>query len=177
MKQSVKKKINNFFLIFLSGFLISCAGNYHLSSMHGKSQLVVNKVQLDRFNSYLKGEFYSYELKRKVSHNPIMFAISADGTTSLIFSCVSRSTECNPGVSIYQLIKRYSKKSNKEMFIFALKNKIVWADSNYLVKGYKLNEQNELLKNVHFNLKDRNSANIKFYDFSILPIDDDDFEN
>jgi hypothetical protein len=177
LKQLVKKIINNFFLIFLSGFLIGCSGNYHLSSMYGKTQLVLNKVQLERFNSYLKGEFYSHELNRKVSHNPIMFAISADGTTSLIFSCVSKSTECNPGIYIYQLIKKYSKKTNKEMFIFSLKNKIVWANNNYVVKGNKLNEPHELLTNVYFNLKDNNSANNKFYDFSILPIDDDDFEN
>ena len=177
MKQSVKKKINNFFLIFLSGFLISCAGNYHLSNMYGKSQLVLNKVQLDRFNSYLEGEFYSNEIERKVSHNPIMFAISADGTTSLIFACVSRSSECNPGVKLYQVLKRYSIKSNKEMFIFALNNKIVWSGNSYYVKGKMLEKESHLLKNVSINLGDNNPSNNRLYDVSIMPNDeDDDFE-
>ena len=72
--------------------------------------LTLNKIQLERFNDYLHGEFYSNELNRKVSHNPIMFAISSDGTTSLLFACASRSSQCNPGVQIYQVLKRYSKK-------------------------------------------------------------------
>lgn len=177
MKQLVKKIINNFFLIFLSGFLISCAGNYHLNSMYGKSRLVLNKVQLDRFNSYLAGEFYSNEIERKVVHNPIMFAISADGTTSLLLACASNSSKCNPGVKIYQTLKRYSKKSKKELFIFALNNKIVWSGNSYYVKSKMLEKESSLLKNVYLNLGDNNTSNNRLYDTSIMPNDeDDDFE-
>jgi hypothetical protein len=177
LKQFVKKIVDNFFAFIFFIFVFSCAGKYQLNNFYGKTELILNKVQLDRFNNYLKGEYYSNELNRKVSHRPIMFAISADGSTSLIFSCASISTECNLGVNIYQLLKRYSKKSNKEMFIFALKNKIVWSGNNYVVKENKLNDSNKLLFNVNFNLKDKNLSTNKLYDVSILPIDDDDFEN
>ena len=177
MKQFVKKIVKKFSAFVFCIFLFSCAGKYHLNNFYGKTELILNKVQLDRFNNYLKGEYYSNELSRKVSHRPIMFAISADGSTSLLFSCASISTECNPGINIYQLLKRYSKKSNKQMFIFALKNKIVWSGNNYVVKGNKLNVSNELLNNINFNLKDNNLSTNNLYDFSILPIDDDDFEN
>ena len=172
------KKIINYCFIYTPFFIVfSCAGNYHLNNFYGKTELKINKNQLDRFNSYLKGEYFSNELKRNVSHRPIMFAISADGSTSLLFSCASVTNECNPGVNIYQVIKRYSKKSNKELFIFALKNKIVWSDNNYEVKGSKLIENSGFLKNVYFDLKYGNQSDNRFYDISILPTDDDDFEN
>ena len=178
MKKFIKKIINCCFIYTPFFFIVfSCSGNYHLSNFYGKTELIINKTQLDRFNSYLKGEYFSNELKRNVSHRPIMFAISADGFTSLLFSCASVTNECNTGVNIYQAIKRYSKKSNNEMFIFALKNKIVWSGNNYEVKGNKLMGDSGLLKNVYFDLKDSNLSDNKFYDFSILPTDDDDFEN
>jgi len=173
----IKKKIANFFLIVLFIFLISCSGNYHLSNFFGKSELALNKFQLDRFNDYLKGEYYSNELKRKVSHKPIMFAISSDGMTSLLFACASITNDCNPGVNIYQVLKRYSKKSNKEMFIFALKNKIVWSGNSFLVRDEKLDSPSGVIKNVYFDAKDTKLSDNRFYDYSILPFDDDDFEN
>ena len=105
-----------------------------------------------------------------------MFAISSDGTTSLLFACVSRSSQCNPGVQTYQVLKRYSKKSNKEMYIFALGNKIVWSGNDYLIKNKKL-EENERLKNISFNLLDNQASRNTLYDLSIMPNDeDDDFE-
>ena len=173
----IKKKIANFFLIVLFIFLASCSGNYHLSNFFGKSELALNKFQLDRLNNYFKGEYYSNELKRNVSHKPIMFAISSDGMTSLLFACASITNNCNPGVNIYQALKRYSKKSNKEMFIFALKNKIVWSGNSYLVKGNKVDLSSGVIKNVYFDVKDTKLSDNKFYDYSILPLDDDDFEN
>ena len=176
MKQIIKKTIYIFFLLFLSGILAGCSSNYHLNKFYGKSQLVLNKVQLDRFNNYLEGEFYSHELERQVSHKPIMFAISADGTSSLLFACASNYDECNPNVQIYQALKRYSKKSNKEMFIFSLNNEIVWSGNTHIVKGRLLEEDSHLLKNISFNLRD-NKSNNKLYDVSISPNEgDDDFE-
>jgi len=157
--------------------LTSCAGKYHLSNFYGQAEIVLNKSQLNRFNNYLSGEYYSYELNRKVSHRPIMFAISIDGTTSLLFACASISNECDPNVSIYQVLKRYSKKSNKEMYIFALKNKIVWSGNNYLIKGNKLNVSSGLLKNINIDLEDSRLFNNSYYDISLMPIVDDDFEN
>ena len=163
-------------MLFFSFILTSCSGNYHLNSLYGKSKLTLNKIQLERFNDYLHGEFYSNELNRKVSHNPIMFAISSDGTTSLLFACASRSCQCNPGVQIYQVLKRYSKKSNKEMYIFALGDKIVWSGNDYLIKNKKL-EENARLKNISFNLLDNQASRNTLYDLSIMPNDeDDDFE-
>ena len=164
-------------MLFFSFILVSCSGNYHLNSLSGKSKLTLNKIQLERFNDYLHGEFYSNELNRKVSHNPIMFAISSDGTTSLLFACVSRSSQCNPGVQIYQVLKRYSKKSNKEMYIFALGNKIVWSGNDILIKNKKLEENASLLTNISFNLLDNQASRNTLYDLSIMPNDeDDDFE-
>jgi len=177
LKQFIKKTINIFFLFFLSGILTSCSSNYHLNNFYGKSQLVLNKVQLDRFNNYLEGEFYSHELERQVSHKPIMFAISADGTSSLLFACASSYTECSPNVQIYQVLNRYSKKLNKEMFIFSLNNKIVWSGNAYIVKGKLLEKDSHLLNNVSFDTKDNKLSNNKLYDVSISPNEgDDDFE-
>ena len=145
--------------------------------MYGKNNIVLNKVQLNRFNNYLKGEYYSFELERNVSHKPIMFAISDDGKTSLLLSCASNTSECNPNIQIYQALKRYSKKSNKKIFIFALNDKIVWSGNAFKVKGNLLVENEALLKNVSFDLKDNNSSNNLLYDLSIMPNDqDDDFE-
>jgi len=63
------------------------------------------------------------------------------------------------------------------MFIFALKNKIVWSGNSYLVKGNKVDLSSGVIKNVYFDVKDTKLSDNKFYDYSILPLDDDDFEN
>ena len=175
----MKKFLKIILLIFFTIGLSNCSETIGLKKLYGQNVLQLNSSQLKRFEDYLKGEYYSFELQRNVSHKPIMFAISSDGSTSLIFSCASNQADCNVGVHIYQLVKRYSKKSGKDLKIFALKNKIVWGQNRILVSSKKPGVTNLSLAGVIFvNSKETNDLKNSFYDISILPQDskDDDFE-
>ena len=175
----MKKFLKIILLIFFTIGLSHCSETIGLKKLYGQNVLQLNSSQLKRFEDYLKGEYYSFELQRNVSHKPIMFAISSDGSTSLIFSCASSQADCNVGVHIYQLVKRYSKKSGKDLKIFALKNKIVWGENGILVSSKKPGVTNLSLAGVIFvNSKETNDLKNSFYDISILPQDskDDDFE-
>ena len=174
----MKKFLKIILLIFFTIGLSNCSETIGLKKLYGQNVLQLNSSQLKRFEDYLKGEYYSFELQRNVSHKPIMFAISNDGSTSLIFSCASIYADCNAGVEIYQFLKRYSKKSGKDLKIFALKNKIVWAENSLQIKkGFDL--KNSFLNRINFtNFNEVNNVKNSFYDISILPQDgkDDDFE-
>ena len=175
----MKKYLKIILLVFFTIGLSHCSETIGLKKLYGQNVLQLNSSQLKRFEDYLKGEYYSFELQRNVSHKPIMFAISNDGSTSLIFSCASNQADCNVGVHIYQLVKRYSKKSGKDLKIFALKNKIVWGQNRILVSSKKPGVTNLSLAGVIFvNSKETNDLKNSFYDISILPQDskDDDFE-
>ena len=174
----MKKFLKIIFLVFLTIGLSNCSKTIGLKKLYGQNVLQLNSFQLKRFEDYLKGEYYSFDLQRKVSHRPIMFAISTDGSTSLIFSCASTHTDCNEGVEIYQFLKRYSKKSGKDLMIFALKNKIVWAGNSLKInEGFDF--KNSFLNRINFTeFNEINNIKNSFYDISILPQDrkDDDFE-
>ena len=175
----MKKILTIMFLVFLTSGLYNCSQAIGLKNLYGQNDLQLNSSQLKRFEDYLKGEYYSFELQRKVSHKPIMFAISSDGSTSLIFSCASSHADCNVGVHIYQFIKRYSKKSGKDLKIFALKDKIVWGKNNKIINDQNFHSKNLLLKGIVFiDSKESNFIKNSFYDISILPHEgkDDDFE-
>jgi len=175
----MKKLFKIIFLVFLTFGLSSCSKTIGLKKFYGQNTLQLNSSQLKRFKNYLKGEYYSFELQRKVSHQPIMFAISSDGSTSLIFSCASSQEDCNVGVQIYQLIKRYSKRSGKDLKIFALKNKIVWGVNAVFVNNKNFDITDLSLTNITFvNSRETNDLRNIFYDISILPLDskNDDFE-
>ena len=170
--------IKNFFLFLFVLLLSHCSETSGLKKLYGKNNLQVNNSQFERFHHYLTGEYYSFDLKRKVSHRPIMFAISEDGLESLIFSCASTHTDCAEGVETYQFLKRYSNKTGKELKIFALKNKIVWGGNSLLI-NQNIDIKNLSLKGINFVTftKEYNMKN-RFYDISILPSDgkNDDYE-
>ena len=175
----MKKYLKIILLIFFTIGLSNCSETIGLKKLYGQNVLQLNSSQLKRFEDYLKGEYYSFELQRNVSHKPIMFAISNDGSTSLIFSCASIYADCNEGVEIYQFLKRYSKKSGKDLKIFALKNKIVWGANTVFINTKNVDIENLSLTGVIFvNSKETNDLQNTFYDISILPLDskDDDFE-
>ena len=174
----MKKYLKIILLVFFTIGLSQCSETIGLKKLYGQNVLQLNSSQLKRFEDYLKGEYYSFELQRNVSHKPIMFAISSDGSTSLIFSCASNQADCNVGVHIYQLVKRYSKKSGKDLKIFALKNKIVWGANTVFINTKNVDIANLSLTGVIFvNSKETNDLQNTFYDISILPLDskDDDF--
>ena len=118
----LKNKILILFFLFLS-----CSPNkLGFNNLIGNENLQINSFQLKKIKEYLSGSFYSNELNQKTYHNiPIFFAISKDGKSSLNVSCYGKDP-CNLGVGYYQYLKKYSKKFNNELFIFAIENKVVW---------------------------------------------------
>ena len=176
MNKLFKKIIS---IIILTILISHCSEVVGLKKLYGQNNLQLNSSQLKRFKDYVRGEYYSFELERYVSHQPIMFAISNDGSTSLIFACASRHMQCNNGVEMYQFIKRYSKKSGKDLKIFAIKDKIVWGENNKIIKSKNFDAKNLMLKDIVFiDSKESNFVKNSFYDISILPHEgkDDDFE-
>lgn len=161
--------------IFIFILLVSCKSNF-IENKRGTENIKINKDQFNRITDYFRGNFFSYELGQKILNSPLMFAISNDGKSSLILSCrAPNSYECKPGVFYHQIIWRTEKKEKKKLYIFAIGDKIVWKNYNY---DYKNNEKLEkflLEKNILDN-KDFNKNN-KYYDFSLLPVDDDGNNN
>ena len=152
-----KKK---FYLVFFL-FLINCSNINILKSYYIQDFIELDTKQQNRLSNYLKGEFYSFELKRNVSAYPMMFAISQDGKQSLILACEGYINECNPNVLIYQLIKRIEKKTSTDF-------KILMLEKNLVNKKdfYNLNK----LKKKFNNKVDKNEKR-KFYDFIMVPSD------
>lgn len=161
-----RKKLNLLIFFFFILFLTGCA-TQNLSKFYGSEEIKINNNQLKRIQSYFKGEYYSYHLKRKVFAAPVMLALSKDGNSSLLIGCEGIDQLCDPNVLIYQLLKRFSKKSASELQIFSLGNKIVWGKKNiYIYKG-NLDKINKLFV-IDNSIKTQN----KYYDFIIDPTAD-----
>lgn len=161
-----RKKLNLSIYLFFALFLTGCS-TQNLSKFYGSEELKINNNQLKRIQSYFKGEYYSYHLKRKVFAAPVMLALSEDGASTLLIGCEGIDQLCDPNVLIYQLLKRYSKKSESELKIFALGNKVVWSKKNYYIYKGNLDKINELFVINNFK-KEKN----KYYDYIIDPTAD-----
>lgn len=161
-----RKKINLLIYLFFALFLTGCSMQ-NLSKFYGSGEIKINNKQLKRIQNYFKGEYYSYHLKRKVFAAPVMLALSKDGTSTMLIGCEGNDQLCDPNVLIYQLLKRYSKKSESQLQIFALGNKVVWGkNNNYIYKG-NLDKINKL-----FLIKNSIKKQNKYYDYIMDPTAD-----
>lgn len=164
------------FLIFLIFFTFSCSSNkFGYNKLIGSGNLDINEYQLLKFVEYLKGNFYSDELRQNTYNNvPIFFAVSKDGSSSIIVSCYSKDP-CNLGIKTYQFLQKYSKKFKKDLFIFALENRVVWDNSSTMIQrhDYEKNERkyllDKLLKNSNINYKKKSVINYQSYSLLVLP--------
>lgn len=160
----------NLFVFFSSLVLFSCTS---FNNLIGKNDLILNDFQIKKFIEYLNGKFYSDELKQITSNNdPMIFAISKNGKSSLHISCYYAGETCNLGIKGYQNLKKYSKKLGNELFIFAIGKRIVWSEANLFVPRniYKSNDFNKLKRliinkkiariNNNVNISDLNSYNL-----------------
>jgi len=116
----------------------------------------ISSEQLSRLSNYLNGEFYSYQLDRRVDGYPIAFLITEDGKKSIILACHGKSNDCNTSIEIFQLIKGYEKKENQKIKILALEKKI-------LIKENKILRKNKIIK--------LNKSKNIFKDYILLPSD------
>lgn len=138
------KKIKNYICCSLVFFLLSCST---FSDLIGKNELEINDFQIQKFKEYLNGKFYSNELKQMSSYNePMIFAISKNGMSSLTISCYYQGEQCNLGIYGYQNLRKYSKKFGDELYIFAIGKRIVWSGANHLVEKNIYQSSFEVLK-------------------------------
>jgi len=164
------------FIFFSSLVLFSCAS---FNNLIGKNDLILNDFQIIKFHEYLNGKFYSDELKQTTSHNdPMIFAISKNGKSSLHISCYYSGQICNLGIKGYENLKKYSKKLGNELFIFAIGRRIVWSETNLVVPRniYKSNDFNklkELIVNKKIARVDNNLSisDLNSYNLLMLPQD------
>ena len=178
-------KLKNFFfntskvyliIFFSSLILFSCTS---FNSLIGKKDLILNDYQIIKFHEYLNGKFYSDELKQTTSHNdPMIFAISKNGKSSLHISCYYTGEICNLGIKGYQNLKKYSKKLGNELFIFAIGRRIVWSGTNLVIprtiyKSYNFNKLKELIVNKKIAKVDNNIniSDLNSYNLLMLPQD------
>ena len=156
----MKKILSIFFL-----FIISCSNLGTIESKTGKSDLLLNQEQYERFTSYLSGKYYSYEFQRnEYNKSPIAFAISKDGSKSLMLMCEDNIRTCDNGVYILQTISRFSKKLNEDLYIFALGKKIIWNNKKKNIRNISdfdsyLNSNNQIKK-----IKKNTKAKNQFFD-------------
>ena len=165
------------FIITFIFFLSHCSLSQYNTKLHGKNLILINSEQLNRFSEYLNGKYYSYELKREIANqSPLMFAITQDGSSSILLSCNSLFVnECNSHMLNYILLERFKKKYDKQFFIFAIEDKIVWGQSNLKInKNKNIQKQISKIKNINF-IKEK-TKNI-FIDFSLLKTDEDGGSN
>ena len=124
-------------LFFL--FLTSEAFAYKNYIFNSKEKIKISVSQKDRLLKYLQGSYYSYSEKKNVKYvAPMVFAISEDGSTSLIISCSSiMSFDCDLGVNIYQMISKIKKKTDKNL-------KLIFIEDRFLVNNVKLKNKSDL---------------------------------
>lgn len=147
-------------LLCFSMLLIGCASIKTLHQYYASEDIQLSNVQIKRLNNYLSGEFYSYEINKKVFAYPMVFLISDDGKKSVILACRGILDECNSSIYIYPLIQKYKKKTNLDFKILALGKKIVQRKNNEIINKKKIKYTN--LKNDQKNI---------FFDFIALPSD------
>ena len=156
----IKKILLLFFCIIFS----SCVKLNTFKNNFGEGKLVLPYQQLERFESYLNGKYYSYEFDRdEYSKSPIAFAISKDGLNSLILMCDDVLKSCGNGVYILQTIEQFSKKTGQDFYIFALDNKIVWGGLKQYISN-KNKFENFLVSQNTIVLKKDIKLKINFYD-------------
>ncbi len=147
-------------LSFLSILLISCSSIKTIQDYYADEEINLSDKQKIRLNNYLSGEFYSYDIEKKVFAYPMVFFISSDGEKSLILACRGVWDECNSSIHIYPLILKYKKKTSMDFKILALGKKIV-------VKKIKQKTNKKKIRYVKIN----NNHKSIFYDFIVLPSD------
>ena len=147
-------------LTFLSILLTGCSSITTIHDYYANEEMNLSDKQKIRLNNYLSGEFYSYDIEKKVFAYPMVFFISSNGEKSLILACRGVLDECNSSIHIYPLMLKYKKKTNMDFKILALGKKIV-------VK--KINQKTNK-KNIRY-IKINNSHKNIFYDFIVLPSD------
>ena len=105
-----------------------------------------------------------------------MFAITKDGSTSILLSCNSLFVnECNSHMLNYMLLERFKKKYNKQFFIFAIEDKIVCDEANLkIIKNKNIEKQISKIKNINFT---KEKVKNIFVDFSLLKVDEDGSSN
>ena len=142
--------------IFIFIFLLSCSS---IKDFYVDKSFKISEKQIHRLANYINGEFFSYEIKRKINAYPLAFMISSDGSKSIILACFEMTNNCNPNVKIYQLILKYNKKFNEDFKILALGTDL------------KTNDKNLAQKIKDKNLKKIIKINNIFFDNIILPLD------
>ena len=152
-------------------FNFSCSNLGTIKSKTGKSDLLLNQEQYERFISYLSGKYYSYEFQRnEYNKSPIAFVISKDGNKSLMLMCDDNIRTCENGVYILQTISRYSKKLNDDLYIFALGKKIVWNNQKKYIQNTsdfeKFIKFNDQIKKVKKDIGSKNQFFDKIFDVS-----------
>ena len=165
------------FIVICILFFSNCSISQYNTVLHGKNSIEINHEQLNRFSAYLNGKYYSYELKREIANqSPLMFAITKDGSTSILLSCNSLFVnECNSHMLNYMLLERFKKKYNKQFFIFAIEDKIVWDEANLkIIKNKNIEKQISKIKNINFT---KEKVKNIFVDFSLLKVDEDGSSN
>ena len=165
------------FIVIIILFLSNCSLSQYNTVLYGKNSIVINHEQLNRFTDYLNGKYFSYELKREIDNQaPLMFAITMDGSSSILLSCNSLFVnECNSHMLNYILLERFKKKYNKQFFIFAIEDKIVWDKSNLkIIKNKNIQKQISKIKNINFT---KEKVKNIFIDFSLLKVDEDGSSN
>lgn len=153
-------KLKKFYLIFLF-LVLSCANQQGIKTLkyyYAQNDINLTSNQLQRLNNYLVGEFFSSEMGRNVFAYPMAFIISEDGSKSIILACAGVTNECNPSFHIYQLLKKYKKKTNTEY-------KILFLNRKNVTNNFSLNDINfKEFKRIKFD-------NQIFFDRVLLPQD------
>lgn len=139
------KYVNKIFLLILITILFSCSTKIiKLKDLINSSDINISDKQIERFKEYFKGNYYSYEFKRKeINTSPIMFAITEDGTESLIIMCdnMLSNLSCDANVKIVQLTKYFEKKLNKKLKIISIDKNIYSNNNTIYIKNEKLLDQ------------------------------------
>lgn len=146
-------------LIVLTSTLYGCSNLKTYNTLAVNENLKISEKQISRLSNYLNGDFYSYEIERRVSAYPIAFLISSNGDKSVILACDGVINDCNINVQIFQLIMKYNKAENEDYKILALEKKI-------LIKNHEI--LNKIKKNKILKLKKNNQL---FRDLILVPSD------
>ncbi len=120
MKNLFKKTLTVLFL-----FVFTSNGYAYTQLINRSNEKIkISERQVERFKSYLKGNFYSYSLQVQGGMwAPLFFALSDDGNVSAIVSCYGTNTyDCNHVVEVNQIIEKAKKETNKDLKIIAIEN-------------------------------------------------------